>query len=305
LEGSDFAFDGATAAPHCTAVRPDPLKAALIISTYNWPQALTRVLESSLRQSVAAWEIVVADDGSHSETAGAIEAVLGTSRARWCHVRQEDTGFRQSRVRNLGVRHSTADLLIFVDHDTLLHPRFVEDHLRMAGAGWFVQGKRCFLPAGATGGLLAHGLREAWWPRLWTAGLGNRKNSLRSPLLAALLGRPKTWETAIRGCNLAVRREDFLRVDGFDELYDGVWGREDSDFAYRLFHAGLRCRNAWFTALQAHLAHPQKKRQGRDALDDELDRMQRDRRARAVRGYSMMDAEGTVIAASPGFRAAG
>ncbi|MBN8249195.1 MAG: glycosyltransferase [Verrucomicrobia bacterium] len=283
-------------------MRTEPLKAALIISTYNWPEALGRVLESALQQTAPPWEIVVADDGSRPETGAVVRTVLGPSPARWCHVRQEDTGFRQSRVRNLGVRHASADLLIFLDHDTLLHPEFVADHVTLSGEGWFVQGKRCFLPPELTRKLLVQGLAPGWWPQPWMTGLGNRKNSVRCAWLGAALGRPKSWETAIRGCNLAVRRADFLRVDGFDELYDGVWGREDSDLAYRLFHSGVRCRNAGFAALQAHLHHPQKKRQGRDALDEELERMQREHRREAVRGYSRMDAEGTVIAssASPG-----
>ena len=287
--------------PRLAAMQSVPPKAAVIISTYNWPQALSLVLRSALEQSESAFEIVVADDGSRAETAEAVRTVLGPSRSAWCHVRQEDTGFRQSRVRNLGVRVSTAPWLIFIDHDTPLHPEFMADHLRLSGRGHFVQGKRCFLPEDYTAGLIAGGLRSGWWPTPWLRGVGNRKNAVRATWLGALLGRPKPFESAIRGCNLAVSREDFLRVDGFDELYDGVWGREDSDFAYRLFHHGIRCRNAWFVALQAHLYHRQVKRTGRDSLDDELDRMQRERRLRAVRGYSRMDAEGVVVSSSKGF----
>ena len=103
--------------------------------------------------------------------------------------------------------------------------------------------------------------------------------------------------TAIEEAQLG-KREDFLKVDGFDELYDGVWGREDSDFAFRLFHSGIRCRNAWFAALQAHLHHQQVKRRERDHLDDELEKMRAERRTQAMRGFSRMDGEGVVLAAS-------
>lgn len=277
-------------------------KAAVIVSTYNWPDALRRVLESALAQSEPGFELVVADDGSKPETTDLVVATLGPSNTRWCHVRQEDTGFRQSRVRNLGARHSTAPLLIFIDHDTLLHPDFVADHVRLAGEGIFVQGKRCFLPPASSGQLIRAGLRPGWWPSPWRRGLENPKNALHWPALGRLFAAPKHFETSIRGCNMAVRREDFLGVDGFDELYDGCWGREDSDFAYRLVHSGVRCRNAWFAALQAHLHHPQVKRRERDHLDDELDKMRAERRTRAVRGYSRMDGEGAILAASAGYR---
>lgn len=283
-------------------MRTGPPQAAIIISTYNWPEALSLVLRSALQQTEPNFQLVIADDGSRPETAAAIASVLTTSAACWCHVRQEDTGFRQSRVRNLGTRYSTAPLLIFIDHDTLLHPAFVADHIRLAATGQFVQGKRCFLPPAETERLLKEdGLKGRWWPSPWLTGLENRKNVLHWPLLGSVLSRPKPFESSIRGCNLAVQRADFLTVDGFDELYDGVWGREDSDFANRLFHVGVRCRNAWFAALQAHLHHRQVKRRERDHLDDELDKMRAERRKRAIRGFSRMDAEGVVIAASKGY----
>ena len=277
-------------------------RAAIIVSTYNWPEALELVLRSALAQSTPSFEILVADDGSRPETAATVASVLRPSSVPWCHVRQEDTGFRQSRVRNLGVRYSRAPLLIFVDHDTLLHREFVADHLRWSEPGCFTVGKRCFLPEVRTERLLKEGLAGSWWPAPWMPGLGNRKNALHCPVLGRFLAGPKTFQTAIRGCNLAARREDFLRVDGFDEFYDGVWGREDSDFCYRLFHAGVRCRNAAFVALQAHLHHRTVKRTGRDRWDDALDQVRSERRVRAVRGFSAMDGEGRIVAASPEYR---
>ncbi len=277
-------------------------RAAIIISTYNWPEALGLVLRSALAQSESRIEIVVADDGSRPETAELVESVLRPGPLPWCHARQEDIGFRQSRVRNLGVRYSRAPFLIFIDHDTLLHREFVADHLRLARLGCFTQGKRCFLPAARTERLLKIGLEGAWWPSPWLDGLENRKNAMHWPALGRWLASPRRFQTSIRGCNLAVGRDDFLRVDGFDEFYDGVWGREDSDFCYRLFHAGLRCRNAAFAALQAHLHHRTGKRTGRDHLDEELDRVRAERRVRALRGFSAMDGAGRIVASSKGFK---
>lgn len=277
-------------------------QAALIVSTYNWPEALGRVLESALRQTCRDFEIVVADDGSRPDTGAAVERVLrgGSVPVPWCHVRQEDTGFRQSRVRNLGVRHSRAPYLIFIDHDVLLHPEFVADHLALAGPKTILIGKRCFLPPEVSSALIANGLGPRWWPAPWLRGLENRKNAIHCPILGRRLARPRTFQTALRGCNLSVHRDDFLRVDGFDEAYDGVWGREDSDFCYRLFHTGAVARNLWFLGLQAHLHHAVRKRQGRDHLDDELDRVVAERRTQAKQGFSRMDAEGVVVAASAG-----
>ena len=68
-------------------MRTGPPKAAVIVSTYNWPTALRLVLQSALAQSEPLFELVIADDGSKPETAELVATTLGSSDARWCHVR--------------------------------------------------------------------------------------------------------------------------------------------------------------------------------------------------------------------------
>ena len=43
------------------------MKISLIITTYNWKEALAAVLESVCRQTLLPDEIVIADDGSRSD----------------------------------------------------------------------------------------------------------------------------------------------------------------------------------------------------------------------------------------------
>jgi len=267
-------------------------RVGLVVTTYNWPEALAVVLESAARQTRPPDRLVVADDGSGEETARVVADVLG-ARLRWRHVRHEDRGIRQARIKNLAVRHAEADYLIFVDHDVALHPRFVEDHLSMAGEGTFLQGKRSFLPARFTERALGGAPFSP--PAPWLPGLGNRKNAVRCPALGRLLGRPRRFQTALRGCNLSMTRKDFLSVDGYDETFDAAWGREDSDICYRLFHRGVRGRNLWFAALQYHLDHPVRKNRSRDVLDEELDRLRVERRDRALNGFSRLSDEGGVV----------
>ena len=46
---------------------------SLVISTYNWPEALSLVLKSVNNQKVLPDEIIIADDGSSDETKDVIE----------------------------------------------------------------------------------------------------------------------------------------------------------------------------------------------------------------------------------------
>jgi hypothetical protein len=96
-------------------------------------------------------------------------------------------------------------------------------------------------------------------------------------------------------------RDDFAAVDGYDETFDGLWGREDSDICYRLFHHGITVKNLWFSACQYHLYHDAIKNRERDRLDDELDRIKRTKRKKAVKGFSELSDEGEVVRSSAGF----
>ncbi len=199
------------------------IKTSIILTTFNWPEALEVTLKSVLRQSRMPEGIIVADDGSRPETGEVVSEVLKPSGLRWSHVRHEHKGVRQSRIKNLAVSHSDHEYLIFVDQDVVLHPAFVADHLSMAEKSIFLQGKRSLLPEYYTREILADGNFRA--PSFWLKGLKNRKNTLRLPSIGKQLAKPKTFETSLRGCNLSMFRSEFLGVDGFDETFDGTWGR--------------------------------------------------------------------------------
>ena len=48
------------------------MRVALVIATYNWPEALRLVLESVLLQHRLPDEVIIADDGSDERTADLI-----------------------------------------------------------------------------------------------------------------------------------------------------------------------------------------------------------------------------------------
>jgi hypothetical protein len=57
----------------------------------------------------------------------------------------------------------------------------------------------------------------------------------------------------------------------------------------------------WFMALQYHLYHGSTSNWDRERLDSELERNLKERRTRAIKGFSQLSLEGEVIAASSGF----
>ena len=272
------------------------MQASIIITTYNWPEALKATLRSIVNQTIRSIEIIVADDGSGHATAQAVKEVLKPSDLAWIHVRQNDLGIRQARIKNLGVRYSRSPYLVFIDHDVVLHPNFINDHISMAEKGFFLQGKRVFLSEYSTQEILFKGHFVP--PSPLTKGLGNRKNAIRAPKLGKMMAWPKKFQTSLRGCNLSMYKKDFLNVDGYDETFDQLWGREDSDICYRLFHKGLRLKNLWFSALQYHLDHKITKGRREDRLDSELRIVRREKRIKALKGFSHLSSEGEILSAA-------
>lgn len=231
------------------------MKVSLVVSTYNWPQALGLCLDSALAQTRLPDEIVIGDDGSGDETMTLIEKYQRVGSVRIMHIWQEDKGFRLAKIRNKAVMAASGDYIIQVDGDIIMHPRFIEDHLRLARNGYFLRGGRVMLGKTLTNSLCKGCIMPVF--HFWTAGIiSKRPNTLRSVWLSNFLAsryRPKNY---VLGCNMSFYKSDFLRVNGYDENIEG-WGGEDSDFFRRLKLSGVQNRRLKFAGLAYHLYHNQ------------------------------------------------
>jgi glycosyltransferase involved in cell wall biosynthesis len=228
------------------------MQISLIITTYNWKEALELSLKSALAQVVLPLEVIVADDGSGQDTAEVIRDLAATAPVPVVHSWQEDKGFRLSASRNKAIARARGDYIILIDGDILLEEHFVHDHARVAQPGYFVQGTRVLLNKKLSSEVL---LKKQLLASFCTRGVENKKNCLRSDLLANLFSFKSRRLHGIRTCNFAFWRRDAIAVNGFNEDFVG-WGREDSEFTARLINHGLMRRNIKFNALTYHLYHP-------------------------------------------------
>jgi glycosyltransferase involved in cell wall biosynthesis len=230
------------------------VRLALIVSTYERPDALSAVLDSVSRQRAAPDEIVIADDGSGPATRELIARFTRRSPVPVRALSQPHEGFRLARLRNLAIAAATADYLVFIDGDMLLHEAFVADHRRQARPRHYTQGVRVLADAGLTARLLAD---PGMTVRPTAPGLGGLRRAylLRSRRLASALRLAANHLIAIKGCNQGFWRDDLLRVNGFNELIEG-WGPEDKELCARLDHAGIGRQSLLFGGVAVHLHHP-------------------------------------------------
>jgi len=234
------------------------LCSTLIVTTYEWSEALDLTLKSIARQSVPPDEVIVADDGSGPETARIVERWKGKVAAPLVHLWQPHEGFRLARSRNRAITAAQGEYLIIVDGDMVLHSHFIADHLSAARRGSFIQGVRLLTGADTVARMLRDGCIDL---SFFSHDIRRRRHAVRSLALSRLLFWRRVGQSAIRGCNQAYWKSDLLSVNGFNEAFVG-WGREDNEIAARLYNIDVRRRNLKFQALAIHLHHPPRQPSG-------------------------------------------
>ena len=266
------------------------MKASVIVTTYNRPDALSSVLQGLAAQNDKDFEVLVADDGSRPDTARLVGEMARDFPVRLVHIWQEDIGFRAGAARNRACAQASGKYIIFIDGDCVPLPGFVNRHKKLAEPGWFVAGNRILLSEGFTAQALALALplhkrnRFQWLLDRW---LGRINRWL--PLLDVRDGpwrkrSPQRWQGA-RTCNLAIWREDFVKVNGFDEVYAG-WGHEDADLAVRLIRQGIRRKDGRFATAVMHLWHRENDRSQLAENVQRLEQILDNQRTRSEQGLS-------------------
>lgn len=227
---------------------------SLIISTYNWPEALELCLNSVLAQSKLPDEVLIADDGSTDETRTLINSFKERASFSVKHIWQEDLGFRKTAILNKALRE-VADhrYVILIDGDVILHKHFIADHTRLAERGYYVFGRRAYLSERACQRIMKGSTPTSI--HMFMPGLSHRLNVLYMPRLASLFESYKRNKVYGIGCNLAAWQSDIIKINGFNEKMEG-WGLEDTEFILRLRNSGLVSKAAKFQALMYHLWHP-------------------------------------------------
>jgi glycosyltransferase involved in cell wall biosynthesis len=233
---------------------------SVIISTYNWPQALQACLDSLLAQNDQFFEIIVADDGSGDQTAELVGRIINSSTIKIRRIHHEDRGFRAGTIRNKAVAVSQGDYLLFMDGDCVAFPNFISRHRQLSENGYFVPGNRILLSQNFTSQILEqktalHCKPFSFFVQQRIFGNINRLLPLVYVPLNFLRYRlSQHWQKAMT-CNLGIWKQDFLSINGFDEQFEG-WGFEDSDLVVRLIHQGVKRKEGRFAVPVLHLWHP-------------------------------------------------
>jgi glycosyltransferase involved in cell wall biosynthesis len=245
-------------------------KYSIILSTYNWPEALdltlcNLVLQLQLHKDV---EIIIADDGSSAITKEIVDKYVDQYPLQIQHIWHEDTGFRKAIILNKAVMASSGEYLLFLDGDCISFPDYITMHKQLAETGFFVAGNRVLLSQKFTKQVLSHphiiSSIFKWNIFNWLqAKLLKKVNKLLpflrlSPHTKWRYLQSNNWRYP-KGCNFGVWRADFFAINGFDASFTG-WGHEDADLFVRLLHNQVKIKNGRFALPVLHLWHKESSR---------------------------------------------
>ncbi|MCK4307321.1 lipid-A-disaccharide synthase-related protein [candidate division WOR-3 bacterium] len=179
-------------------------KASVIIVTYNRERLLRYCLRALLSQTSQDYEIVVIDDGSTDGTYNIPEI----KKVRYF---KNDTQSGQPFSRNRGIKQARGEIIIFVDSDVLVDPRFVDDHTA---------------PHNLNDKLIVQGLvRHIRHPK----NAGGFSLKIDGFSKGGLVTQ-----------NVSIKKKWLLQVGLMDEKFGISMGYEDTDLGRRLKKIGLK-----------------------------------------------------------------
>ena len=193
---------------------------SVVVSTFNRLPLLEELLDALGRQTVPAsqFEVVVVDDGSKVPAAPVLEKRRDPFRLSV--FTQPNAG--AAAARHAGITHAKGEIIVITDDDMLVPRNFLEEHVAAHDAGHTV--------------VLGH---IAAADDLADKPLFER---FHADQLERFVRRYRQNPTQVRGVmvctgNVSFRREDYLKVGGFDRTLSRS---EDRELGLRLQKAGAK-----------------------------------------------------------------
>ena len=232
---------------------------SIIVSTYNSPEWLEKVIWGFSAQTYKEFELIIADDGSTNETANLIKELQQNVSFPIKHVWHEDNGFQKTIILNKAITETSTDYIIMTDGDCIPRKDFVEVHKKLRKPNVFLSGGyhklsmdlskliskediisgNCF----KVDWLMANGMKKSF--------KNNKLNSFgfKSDFLNFITPTTPSWN----GHNSSAWKKDLLAVNGFDERME--YGGEDRELGERLVNNGVKGKQIRYSTTCIHLDH--------------------------------------------------
>ena len=232
---------------------------SIIVSTYNSPEWLKKVIWGFSVQSYPHFELIIADDGSSQETFDVLQEMKEVVDFPIIHVWHEDRGFQKTVILNKAIQSARFDYVIMTDGDCIPRKDFVQVHVENRLPQCFLSGGYHKLPMLLSQKISKEDILSGKCFQIkWLVDQGMRKSFKNQKLTTSTLwGKSLNWLTPTKpswnGHNASAWKKDMLAVNGFDERME--YGGEDREFGERLVNNGIKAIQIRYSTTCVHLDH--------------------------------------------------
>ncbi|MBR1389265.1 MAG: glycosyltransferase [Prevotella sp.] len=200
------------------------MKYSIIVPVYNRPDEVDELLESLSNQTCKDFEVIIVEDGSVKTCKDVCDNYADILALHYYY--KDNSGPGQSR--NYGAERAKGNMLIILDSDVVLPEGYLAAVEAHTGTGVYAFGgpdaaHPSFTP-------VQKAISYSMTSFFTTGGIRG--------------GKAKLDKFYPRSFNMGIRRDVYLKLDGFSKMRFG----EDIDFSYRIVEAGYQPRlipEAW------------------------------------------------------------
>ncbi len=207
------------------------MEVSIIIPTYNRAFDLKETLDSTLKQTKLPKEIIIVDDSDNNESASLIKEIQENFNDKIMVKYIHNSGERGLTIaRNIGLKFSTGDIILFLDDDIILEETYIENILNVYHYKSNALGVQGFIDSKYNKPIIDRSI-IFFLQNMEKNGcrvLPSTENTYPYILTEIITCQ---W---LSGANQSYRREIFEDFE-FDENLKKYSFKEDMDFSYRIF----------------------------------------------------------------------
>ena len=233
------------------------MKVSIIVTVYNRIDLLRKALISINSQSYLPDELILSDDGSQEDITGGIKNLIPKLNFKILYVSQQDKGFRLARCKNNAVRAASGDYLIFNDQDIIATKNYIKTFVDYRKEKRFCVSYPVRLNENQNNQITNEMIEKCDYSDLLNESqIREIRKQYRKDKLYFYLKKLHLRDIGpkLRGGVFAAHRDDLLKVNGFNEKYQG-WGNEDDDLGRRLDRIDVTGSNPFLHEFPLHLYH--------------------------------------------------
>jgi glycosyltransferase involved in cell wall biosynthesis len=228
-------------------------KISVIITVYDKYDYLYCVLKTFEKQIFKNFEVLVAEDCEKPEMVENINRWRKEFSFFIDHVSQEDIGFRKNRILNKAIKKSTGNYIVVIDGDCMVHNKYLLNYQKYFNRGYeVIFGRRCEMSKEITEKILR--LKGEYKIKLFELFKTKSKAWTECIYLPIILNFKKR-KLRLLGSNMGFKRDTILKINGFNEDYEGAGIGEDSDLQWRFNSIDVKYKASKNELLQYHMYH--------------------------------------------------